>query len=315
MPVLVSVGQVLQSLCNENAAGIVVMRFERCAYLQFNNQLVCIGLAEIGASSIAGLFDQAVYTLPAYLKVGAKAQLSTKAIVLDHQYHLDLQNALPFVCLLRSPDFTVRMPATQPALLSELNGPSSGFAPLLQHMTPEDSFTDGVVISQDIKSELLDFVLPAIAELTQQLRANISAELTDSARVEFSSVFFQNLIGAGPGLTPSGDDFLCGVFTTLHLSGFSDIANALWDSVRIFTEQSTTQVSTALLEQAALGESGERIDAVIKAYFDHPAVAAARFQQLVELIGETSGWDWLTGFVLCQHLIAAEQTRASSGAV
>lgn len=38
-----------------------------------------------------------------------------------------------------------------------------------------------------------------------------------------------HLVGLGPGLTPSGDDFLFSVMFTLHALGHGAVAERLWD--------------------------------------------------------------------------------------
>jgi len=64
------------------------------------------------------------------------------------------------------------------------------------------------------------------------------------------------------------------------------------------------------LEQSALGESGERLEAVVQAYCHYPLTAASDFQFMVDQIGETSGWDWLTGFVLCVEILSHKQINS-----
>jgi len=307
------VGQVVRSLCRANACGTVVMRFERCAYLQFNKQLVCFGLNELGASSITGLFDHTVHTLPHGLIVGATVHLSTEYLLIDDQYFFDLRESLSYVSVLQHKLSCLAVPATQFELLAKLTIPSVGFAPLLHHFTAACSEVDltSTVNTTSIESELLIFVKSSIVQLADQIRCNINGGVSKTDGSRFDSVLFQKLVGAGPGLTPSGDDFICGVFAALHIAGFSYVVTSLWGTINTVAEQSTTSVSFTLLEQSALGESGERIDEVIKAYYDYPTISANDFQHRVELIGETSGWDWLSGFVLCSDILWRDQIKVS----
>lgn len=303
LPALVSIGGVVQLLSLVNARGSVVMRFDRCAYLQFQEQLICIGLNELGASSISGLFDNTVRALPPHFAVGAKATLTTQDLLIDDQYSLDLAAAVPYESSLREDVSRFGSLVVQHELLAILSKPEAGFAPLLHRVCTASSHCELTSVidanSASTESELLCYVLPAIAQLTDQIRVCCGLGDAEVSQYEFDTNLFIKIIGAGPGLTPSGDDFLCGVFAALHLSGFSEVANNLWASIRSIATRSTTQVSVALLEQAAAGEAGERLDLVISAYLGYPATTADQTQRLIDLVGQTSGWDWLTGFVLC----------------
>lgn len=309
LPAIGLIGKVVRSLCHTNAHGVVVMRFERCAYLQFDEQLVCIGLNEIGASSISALFVNTTRTLPQSFSTGVRAQLSKGHLVLDDRYFFDLAGSTLYVPVLQNNLSRYRTITLRHEFLSKLTLPPAGFAPLLQQVIEATTAPDLAYSAKVInpESELLRFALPAIAQLVNQIRIKFSSSDAHAINSEFDSALFQILIGAGPGLTPSGDDFICGVFTALHLSGFSQMSQSLWASIHAVAKRSTTQVSIAMLEQSALGESGERLETVVQAYLDYPLSAADDFQRLVDLIGETSGWDWLTGFVLCIDILWHKQ--------
>lgn len=311
LPALGLVGKVVSLLCQANARGNVVMRFERCAYLQFEEQLICIGLNEIGASSISGLFECNLRALPKCLVTGASVQLSNEYLVVDDQHFFDLLGAMlydPAPC--NNLSGVERIPIRY-QFLSKLTLPSAGIAPLLRQVVVAKNVADSTCTSTAIRSEsaLLRLAKPAITQLAIQLRVNTACSFTRTSPIEFNPELFQILIGAGPGLTPSGDDFICGVFTALHLSDFSDIALSLWASIRNVAKFSTTPVSAAMLEQSALGESGERLEAVVQAYCHYPVTATNDFQLMVDRIGETSGWDWLTGFVLCVDILWHERIK------
>ncbi|WP_406831976.1 DUF2877 domain-containing protein [Pedococcus sp. KACC 23699] len=125
-------------------------------------------------------------------------------------------------------------------------------------------------------------------------------------------------VGAGQGLTPSGDDVLCGLLLALRLAGADDAHRCLWSSIRPRLG-STTTVSAALLMEAA---DGYAVPAVVRlagalasdrtiepAEHAGPAepelVAAARE---VRAIGHSSGADLLAG--LFGGLAEAQEWRA-----
>jgi len=93
------------------------------------------------------------------------------------------------------------------------------------------------------------------------------------------------LIGLGPGLTPSGDDYFGGVMVALHLTGRSTQADTLWRWLEPRLPARTTAISAAHLAAAAQGEAHEALHAVLGGA--DPA--------LLDGVGHCSGWDALAG--------------------
>ena len=67
----------------------------------------------------------------------------------------------------------------------------------------------------------------------------------------------RNLIGLGPGLTPSGDDFIGGAMIALHTLGHGELAAALAEWVLPISRERTGKISFAHLSCAADGEGGD----------------------------------------------------------
>ena len=103
------------------------------------------------------------------------------------------------------------------------------------------------------------------------------------------------LIGLGPGLTPSGDDFLGGFMVALHAIGKQVAARQLWLAIRSDACAATNPISIAFLSAAAKGRGGASLHATIAAVLsgDDPTTALARLARL----GHSSGWDALVGVV------------------
>jgi hypothetical protein len=103
-----------------------------------------------------------------------------------------------------------------------------------------------------------------------------------------------NLVGLGPGLTPSGDDFLTGALAALDALGQTNMHVALGRAV-VAAADRTSPLSASFLRAAAAGHVGENlhtmIAAIITGEVDDALAAAAR-------IVHTSGWDALAGAVV-----------------
>ena len=96
------------------------------------------------------------------------------------------------------------------------------------------------------------------------------------------------LIGLGPGLTPSGDDYLGGMLVALRLSGRSMQADGLWRWLQPRLEGRTSAISAAHLSAAAAGEAHEALHEVLNGSLQLEKLSA---------VGHCSGWDALAGAV------------------
>jgi hypothetical protein len=103
----------------------------------------------------------------------------------------------------------------------------------------------------------------------------------------------QALIGLGPGLTPSGDDYLGGVLIALHQFGRKPQAQSLWRWLKPRLGR-TSDISGAHLEAAAAGEGHEALHRCIELLC---TIAPSWDGALTALdhVGHCSGWDSLAG--------------------
>ncbi len=113
------------------------------------------------------------------------------------------------------------------------------------------------------------------------------------------------LIGLGPGLTPSGDDYLAGLLVAMTCGDAGDAAPLLADAVTALAPDRTTALAATLLSHAAAGAGSEDAHLLLAAILggagsEHDAEAAA-----LRLAGRghTSGWDTLAGLLLGIHLV------------
>jgi hypothetical protein len=101
------------------------------------------------------------------------------------------------------------------------------------------------------------------------------------------------LIGLGPGLTPSGDDFLGGVMLALHHVHRETQARGLWRWLEPRLSR-TSAISGAHLAAAAAGEGHEALHAALAHLFQRRPGWPAALDRL-DAIGHCSGWDVLAG--------------------
>jgi hypothetical protein len=96
----------------------------------------------------------------------------------------------------------------------------------------------------------------------------------------------EQLIGLGPGLTPSGDDYFGGMLVALRLTGRSMQAEGLWRWLQPRLKDRTSAISAAHLAAAAAGQAHEALHEVLNGGLDLAKLDA---------VGHCSGWDALAG--------------------
>ena len=124
------------------------------------------------------------------------------------------------------------------------------------------------------------------------------------------------IIGLGPGLTPSGDDFLAGFLSAGAVIGRrSPEARRLFDQLgEIILREAkgrTTEVSMAMLEDAAEGEISEPMwDFLNSIYAGNMETSSGIIEKILS-IGGSSGEDQLNGlaagFLFFQRFLSNEQ--------
>jgi hypothetical protein len=105
------------------------------------------------------------------------------------------------------------------------------------------------------------------------------------------------LLGLGPGLTPLGDDVLCGWLSAAVASrhpGLDDVRS----TVLVESPKRTTKLSAALLGCASCGEAVPELRALLRAIATQELPVVEESVATVLRIGETSGGGLLLGALL-----------------
>mgnify|MGYP002278934842 FL=1 len=105
------------------------------------------------------------------------------------------------------------------------------------------------------------------------------------------------LIGLGPGLTPSGDDFLGAVMLALHALGRRDLGDSLRADLLPCAPQATNTISLSHLRAASRGYGAAALHDALAAVVTGDESAIIDAATRLGGIGHTSGWDALAGAV------------------
>jgi hypothetical protein len=115
----------------------------------------------------------------------------------------------------------------------------------------------------------------------------------------------ETLLGLGPGLTPSGDDYVGGVMIALRAFGEAARAEALWARVVPRLGERTNRISEAHLSAAAQGQGQHALHVCLDALIDGATDGWGERIAPVVSIGHCSGWDSLAGVLAVAKRLAA----------
>ncbi|QFG00341.1 DUF2877 domain-containing protein [Psychrobacillus glaciei] len=107
-----------------------------------------------------------------------------------------------------------------------------------------------------------------------------------------------SLLGLGPGLTPSGDDFLVGLFTSFHLKN-SPFVNYQWffEEIERAAKTATNEISYIAIKKASVGKIRESIIALVNGLLEENEEHLILSLKKVLNIGSSSGTDIALGIL------------------
>ena len=123
--------------------------------------------------------------------------------------------------------------------------------------------------------------------------------------LETAGYHTSQLVGLGPGLTPSGDDLLMGLSCTLNLFGeaydvnYEDFTQSMLRSI----EGKTNFISRAFIKHYAAGKPSENIDSFYLSIINGNPEAIEENIRKNCLIGHSSGTDTIIGVLLAFKLM------------
>lgn len=136
------------------------------------------------------------------------------------------------------------------------------------------------------------------------------AQIKDGAARMPSVAGVRRIAGCGFGLTPSGDDFIAGVLIGLNVLGMCSGRRPRRHRVHAPEDgrhyiraihsaaKGENLLSNTFLRLARDGRATQRVQAFVSALSGREDAELERNTRLVMAAGETSGADWLTGFVM-----------------
>ena len=152
--------------------------------------------------------------------------------------------------------------------------------------------------------------LPPVAARAAGAAARLAAWLRGGAAAAPPPGAVAQLVGLGPGLTPSGDDFLGGMMIALAASGRRGAARRLAGTALPRARTATNRISRAHLAAAARGQGAAALHDALAALAGEDEGELDAALEAVCALGHCSGWDALAGAVAA--LAARPDTSAAA---
>jgi hypothetical protein len=173
--------------------------------------------------------------------------------------------------------------------------------PIMKQYLDEFGQSGGMISTDDPQSSFQE----EVSRLLQERSTAFLSELK-AGRMEKAIQTARSLIGLGPGLTPSGDDFLLGLLAVINLQGNPLHAYSSWcQEILRGASQWTNEISLAALNQAASGQVRESITKLIDALtYRTPDQVIAGLSEVLN-IGSSSGTDISMGIYSGLQLVVS----------
>jgi hypothetical protein len=149
----------------------------------------------------------------------------------------------------------------------------------------------------------LDRLVSHSSEFSKERMADLIPGIKDG-RDYFAR--FSGLLGLGRGLTPAGDDFLCGfLLTSFYLrknAALMEYEPDLNHQIVAEAQKKTTALSAALIKCAAIGEGDERLIDALR-WITQGEINIAHARESLLSYGSSSGVDALAGMLTALFLV------------
>jgi Protein of unknown function (DUF2877) len=310
-------GILARAICRGGGRAEVAAVFDRSLYVRIGDEFLCIGEPAIGKGPLTLIAAARVSSLGLYR--GQAASVAEQRIVIgDLRFDLDQCDTW------RPPRWPV--PTVRPADIgaaiahrAATESPPDGlaFALFAADPTPLARIARPRIARFEswLSKKMRDSSCPATENRHPEVRAQRASKDDRPGPSPFEgrlrrppqgdgslSQAVASLIGLGPGLTPSGDDFLIGALAAFHALGQTNIHATLAQAIIAAVPTRTSPLSACFLRAAAAGHVGESLYAAVASVLAgnvDDAVAGAR------RIGHTSGWDMLAGVAVTLRIVTS----------
>ena len=291
---IVRSGILAREFCRHGARAGIAGVFDRSFYLRSGDMFICVGDPAIGNGPLTLIADASLRPSNLGLRPGQPASIVDRRIAIGDTIEFTLDRCEPW----RPPPWPV---CQSPSRLTDI---CAAVARAAAAEAPREGFGQLFCSHEQVTGRT------PLASLARGPIARFEAWLSGAVRTDHALATapapIQGLIGLGPGLTPSGDDFLVGALALLDALTERKVHAALAAAIADVSPASTSAMSRCFLTAAAAGHIGEHLHCAVASVISgkiDSAIAAVRN------IGHSSGWDMLAGIVTTLRIVASAAFR------
>lgn len=283
---IVELGTLARRTLAAAARARVLAVFERSCYLDAGARgLVCLGGPDLGSGPLHALFASCAQSraVLARVRTGDEARARASGLAIGADVVVRFAGAT----LWQPP--AAAIPFDRPRVAGNL----AELRALVEPRLPREGL--GFLIAGHIPAS--PGIGAAAVAAAQALRNWLRDD--DAGTTSLPRDGLAGLIGLGPGLTPSGDDFIGGALIALHALGEAPRARLLAGALLPRARTGTSRISFAHLDAAAQGQGSAALHALLVALLGKSdTTALASGLDAVARLGHTSGYDALAGAVV-----------------
>ncbi len=305
--------------------GKVIATFQRSCYvLGANGGLMCIADTSLvdGPVMLRVDFPEPRYVDALGVRIGMPLLVEDRDLRLGPGILLRMSDARPWtppVVKRSAPPEVIRSSLTTLAAGLAPAAPGDGLAPLV---SCAENLANERPVRSSRKGRVVRAALPGLRQLVMGLRTHNSFAVDRGV---------ERLLGLGPGLTPSGDDFLGGMMVGLvrTLGSRSEDVDgphaglccpneqgsieAMAESIHRHAANRTTAISAGMLKHAVQGVGSAPVHHLVQLVLGTASTSKSTAAALALAgAGHTSGWDCLAGLFLGMHIGLRREGREAS---
>jgi len=275
-------------LLNCHGTGCVSALFDSSFYIEIDEGLMCLGHASMHTSSLNLVTNiPASVNWPASgIRIGDKVQISNDQFRVGNRFVFHTGTATRW-----SP---APVPATWTA--ASLEAGLAAVSEVGECLSPDEG------LGRFVQMPRPQFDNRSICAYAAAPIDDLSHWLLD---MRPDPDWPSRLLGLGPGLTPSGDDFIGGMMIAFHGIGNGRIAKNIWRVAALHAVTATNAVSRAHLQSAAEGYGSAALHEALSAILCGRGEDIRSAIERAVAIGHTSGWDALAGAVTAVRMRSA----------
>ena len=285
------IGRAARGCLAPGRRGSVLAVFRRSFYVELDGgALACVGPDGMGAGPINALtgLPGGLDWQASGLVAGTAAHVDGRCLKVGFRFEFGFESAVDWLPIRPAPGWS-RQSLT--AGLAELRRAAGRY-----------DLSQGLARLVDPDAPVGDILI----ERGRAGAAALRAWLADTGdRDESPAAEVRELIGLGPGLTPSGDDLIGGAMIALRVLGRDDLGAALAEWALPIARARTGKISFAHLSCAADGEGAAALHEAIAGVAANDASAITAALAGLDKIGHSSGWDALAGAMAVMSTLSA----------